>query len=340
VLHEQSSCSTTKTIPQILITLKYTTGESPIELRRDVQLAPDALLIIEPGVEIRLDPGVSIYVDGARMLVLGLPDQPVRFVGSTGARWSGIFVNPDSFVVFENTRISGGGLGGTVLAVDESQLAIRSSQIFDNGGGILLTDTRTELRDSEIAGNDIPYGGVLELSYARGNFVTMLNNRIGGNRIADGAPMVRIASQSTIDTLNLELSGNLFRGGVPNLQLSTNGELKGDVRCNAFVGDGLGFGLRTQTVQVDPNGVLPMELRVTQNFIDEHVPPIDPVYLKYGLGRGAASEINLDMRENWWGDASGPYEPDLNPLGRGDSVGNNIDFEPWLTSPPACAPGR
>jgi hypothetical protein len=332
----------TPTVPPVDViagNVRWSTGESPIELRRDLQLAPGAVLIIEPGVEIRMDPGVSIYVDGARLLALGLPGQPVRFTASGGARWSGMFVNPGSFVVLEHSEISGGGLGGTVLAVDQSTLAIRSSRVFDNGGGIIVSDSPFELRDSEIAGNDMPYGAAVDVSYARGDTVTLLNNRIGGNILSDGAPMVRIASKSTFDTLNLAISGNLIRGGVPNLQLSTNGPLRGDVRCNAFVGDDLGFGLRTQTVQIGVEGVLPMELNVTQNFIDEHVPPIEPVYLKYGLGRGAASEIRLDMRENWWGSASGPYEPDLNPLGRGDSVGNNIDFEPWLTAPPACAPG-
>jgi len=33
--------------------------------------------------------------------------------------------------------------------------------------------------------------------------------------------------------------------------------------------------------------------------------------------------------DNWWGDASGPYHPYLNPEGRGDTVGFNIDFDPW-----------
>jgi hypothetical protein len=37
----------------------------------------------------------------------------------------------------------------------------------------------------------------------------------------------------------------------------------------------------------------------------------------------------LDMRWNWWGDETGPYHPQLNPLGRGDTVGDNILFIPW-----------
>lgn len=320
--------------------VRWTAGQSPIVLRRDVQIAPGAELIVEPGVEVRLDPGVSVYVDGGKLLALGTPEQPVRFVGNTGARWSGIFGRPGGYMALENTEIRGGGAGGTVLASERGELVVRSSRFTDNGGSVLVTDSKLEMRNSEIAGNDMPFGAALEVSYARGNFVTLLGNRIAGNRLSDGAPMVRVANSSSFDTLNLAIEGNLMRGGVPNLQLASDGPLKGTVLCNALVGDGLGFGLRTQTPQVAPNGVPPMQLQVENNFMDEHIPPVIPVYLKYGLGRGATSEILLDMRNNWWGEASGPYEPDTNPLGRGDSVGSNIVFAPWLAAPPACAPPR
>ncbi|NJN19309.1 MAG: hypothetical protein HC822_25195 [Oscillochloris sp.] len=320
--------------------VRWAASQSPIILRRDVQIAPGAELIIEPGVEVRLEPGVSIYVDGGRLLALGLPDRRVRFVGNTGARWSGIYGLPNGFMVFENTDIRGGGAGGTVIAAERSELIIRSSMINDNGGSILLTDTKLEMLDSELAGNDMPYGAALDASYARGNFVTLRNNRIAGNLLSEGAPMVRLSNQSTFDTLNLEITGNLMRGGTPNLQLTTNGQLNGTITCNALVGANLGLSLRTQTEQVGPNGTYTMNLRVNENFIDEHVPPIIPVYLKYGLGRGAASEILVDMRNNWWGDPTGPYEPNENPEGRGDSVGENITFVPWLTAAPPCAPNR
>lgn len=320
--------------------VRWGLAQSPILVKRDIQLAPGAELIIEPGVEVRLDPGVAIYVDGARMLAMGLPDRPVRFVGATGVRWNGLFGRPGSFIVLENTEVRGGGAGGTVMAVDRSELVIRSSRFTDNGGAILLDDTRLEMRNSEVSGNDMPFGPALEASYGRGNFITLSNNRFGGNRLADGAPQVRVGNRSTFETLNLTIDGNLIRGGAPNLQLTTDGPLNGAVTCNALIGDAQGFGLRTQTPQVAPNGLPPLALQVERNYIDEHLPPIIPAYLRFGLGRGATSEVLLDMRNNWWGDPSGPYEPDQNADGRGDSVGANIRFAPWLTEPPPCAPPR
>lgn len=37
----------------------------------------------------------------------------------------------------------------------------------------------------------------------------------------------------------------------------------------------------------------------------------------------------IDARNNWWGDTSGPFNPATNPNGVGDSVSDNVTFEPW-----------
>jgi nitrous oxidase accessory protein NosD len=48
----------------------------------------------------------------------------------------------------------------------------------------------------------------------------------------------------------------------------------------------------------------------------------------------------LNAENNWWGSPSGPSNPS-NPTGTGDRIidpDNNVDFTPWLTSPPAGCP--
>jgi len=49
--------------------------------------------------------------------------------------------------------------------------------------------------------------------------------------------------------------------------------------------------------------------------------------------KGVGTDLGeyLDARFNWWGDASGPYHPTLNPLGQGDEVSDGVDFDPWYT---------
>jgi hypothetical protein len=46
----------------------------------------------------------------------------------------------------------------------------------------------------------------------------------------------------------------------------------------------------------------------------------------------------IDMRNNWWGDPTGPYDPERHADGRGEAVGDNIEYAPWLTDRPSCAP--
>jgi len=38
----------------------------------------------------------------------------------------------------------------------------------------------------------------------------------------------------------------------------------------------------------------------------------------------------FDARYNWWGTATGPYHPTLNPTGTGSEVGDYVDFIPWM----------
>lgn len=314
-------------------TVRWTAARSPIVLARDQQLAAGATLIIEPGVEVRLAPGVSLFVDGS-LLALGRADQPVRIVGNTSQRWEGIFGRAGSTLIFEHTELRGGGAGGTMLLSERGSLALRNARLTDNGGHVQVNDSRLEVRDSEIAGNDMPYDSAIEASYGGGGGVIMTNNRIGGNRMQAGSAPVRISNLSTFDTVNLELVGNLLVGGEgPDLEISTNGPLRGSLSCNALIGGYNGLSIRSETPQVPG-----FTITVRDNAIEKHTPPIIPAYLEYGIGRGATSEIALDMRANWWGSPLGPYEPERHADGRGEAVGDNIEFGPWLTERPACAP--
>ncbi len=316
--------------------VRWTPANGPIILRRDLHIPAGSRLTIDPGTEVRVAEGVSIYVDG-QLQAFGRPDAPVRFgaAGAPSQRWSGIFGNAGSDIELASTEIAGAGAGGTMLVSEAGTLTIKDSRLSGNGGNILVNDSRLEIRNTEIAGNDMPFGAALEATYTGGNGVILAGNRIGGNRLQEGAPGVRITSNSAVDTLNLDIQRNLITSaaGGGNLILSTNGALRGSLTCNTLVGDSIGLDLRTETKQIPG-----FDLKARDNFIDAHTPPIIPEYLRYGIGRGAASEVALDMRGNWWGDASGPYDPELNQLGRGDAVGDNIDYAGWLTSAPSCAP--
>ncbi|MBC7080830.1 MAG: right-handed parallel beta-helix repeat-containing protein [Thermoplasmatales archaeon] len=56
----------------------------------------------------------------------------------------------------------------------------------------------------------------------------------------------------------------------------------------------------------------------------------------YGLKQVGAVEV--DATYNYWGHATGPYHPTLNPDGQGDNVSDNVDFYPWWETPTGSIP--
>jgi hypothetical protein len=48
---------------------------------------------------------------------------------------------------------------------------------------------------------------------------------------------------------------------------------------------------------------------------------------------GPAAE-DMEMQNNWWGDATGPHEPLFYPEGQGDPVHYPVLYNPWRTQPP------
>jgi hypothetical protein len=271
---------------------------------------------------------------------MGTADNPVQFVSSSGLRWEGIYGHDGSTIVLDHAHVHQGGASGTVLMSEGGKLTIRSSLFQDNGGTILVTDSQLDMRDSQVYGNDFPYGGALNATYNQGNTITLHNNRFGGNRMSSGSPVVSINNVGAYFTLGMDIQKNLLYMPTPNegeiganLLISTNGPIEGTLACNSLVGSTDGLSLRSETSQV-PN----FRLNIYDNLIDGHIAPITAYYEEHGIGRGATSEVQLNMQFNWWGDTSGPYHPTENPEGRGDSVGNNILYRPWMTEPPACVP--
>ncbi|MFO7650439.1 MAG: right-handed parallel beta-helix repeat-containing protein [bacterium] len=57
------------------------------------------------------------------------------------------------------------------------------------------------------------------------------------------------------------------------------------------------------------------------------------------VGYSGGGGQNATAENNWWGDASGPWHPSLNPDGQGDTVSDWVDFDPWLAAPVAVAEG-
>jgi parallel beta-helix repeat protein len=53
---------------------------------------------------------------------------------------------------------------------------------------------------------------------------------------------------------------------------------------------------------------------------------------EYGVYNEDCS-VTIDAENNWWGHESGPYHPETNPDGQGDTVSDCVDYDPWATEP-------
>ncbi len=52
---------------------------------------------------------------------------------------------------------------------------------------------------------------------------------------------------------------------------------------------------------------------------------------RYGMETLIIPTMPFKVESNYWGHGSGPHHPDTNSGGKGDSVGDKLDFDPWLT---------
>jgi hypothetical protein len=316
---------------------RWTLAQSPVRVERDLLVPAGVTLAIDAGVEVQIARGVAVYVDGA-LFAIGTADRPVviRQLDADGRlRFEGIFGRIGSAIAFDHVDISGGGAGGTLLASEAGSLSIRSSRLLANGGHVRTLDARVEVQDTLVAQNDMPYGAAIDITFSRGGTATLLGNRILDNRLASGAAPIAITHQSFSGSSRLEIERNLLLNAEgPNLILVTNAQLLGNLRCNTLIGGTTGLSLRSDA----PPTLSPM-LNIRDNAFEGHVPPIIPIYLEYGIGRGATSDLPLGMANNWWESPTGPFEPETHADGRGEAVGPNVAFRPWLESRPPCAPG-
>lgn len=59
---------------------------------------------------------------------------------------------------------------------------------------------------------------------------------------------------------------------------------------------------------------------------DGNLPTIDNMI---SVGRSKGSKALVLAEQNWWGDASGPYNATTNPSATGDAVSDDVDYSPW-----------
>jgi hypothetical protein len=152
----------------------------------------------------------------------------------------------------------------------------------------------------------------------------------GDTIIFRGNVIENIVATSPFGTGNIIASGvagefsyNIIQGNrTRGEQINTLGGTTIDIHHNYFVGNISDFPNRPSVLKI---GVDPR-----QTFHDNAIIGNSGQTVGYTIDPGW-----IDVRNNWWGDASGPYHPTRNPFGLGDTIlVDSVMFDPWLLEPP------
>ncbi|MCB9357405.1 MAG: T9SS type A sorting domain-containing protein [Calditrichaeota bacterium] len=240
------------------------------------------------------------------------------------------FISGYSVMESCTVRYTGGGVGAVEGGLEGGSI---QDCLFENNGtwlnetggvGHLIVNGGGSIVGCTFRG-DIGnvYGLLIENLYSPG--ISFRNNIIEGHD-ADS-----ISGNLLADDFDNEIAYNIFRdnhatgGGALFLLGHTDGRIHHNVFSNnsapgnpAFWGSAIvSVCSRYRSLRIDNNLIVGNQ-GMAATFI-ANPPNVDRIHVE----------------NNWWGDASGPYHPTLNPEGQGDTLyGDHVFFDPWLTSPP------
>ncbi|MEI7513023.1 MAG: right-handed parallel beta-helix repeat-containing protein [bacterium] len=235
-----------------------------------------------------------------------------RFSSSTASNiYKGAFyVWQNSFLDIDNAKISDISIGsnGSVLLVrDNSSSTVKNSN-FKN----IYSDHAIGV-----------YGGNLNMSDS------ILENNYG----SDCALCVSDNYEGQIG--KVDISNTSFLGGSFGLSVSYNSEVKiSKSKIKDFIQSGI--------LVYDDGKVFIEDSEISGNNIgiekDVGIIEIKNSSISNNVEAGVLDwgnvYNNMKATQNYWGDASGPYNANLNAQGTGNSVVDGVEFIPWLTEDP------
>ena len=287
---------------------RWTLAQSPVKIRRDTIIAKGASLTIDDGVEVLLDANTSLVVDGT------LTATGARLRKSGNSFWKSIVINNGGQANLNWVDMRGGGSEGVLISALGGNTVIQDSVFEENKGRIYISGGNFDMHRSRVVGF-----APISAEVRGGKSLRLFSNVIN-NTATDGATGVSLSA--TADDVEIVLEKNSFRGSSgTNVRAQFNQSLNAVFQCNSFSGGAYGLQIKSTDPTLDGSRIL-----ISGNSFQSHK--------NYGL----TGDVGFDARNNWWGDASGPYHPEQNGAGTGDAVGVNLTFSPWLNAKPSCAP--
>ena len=214
----------------------------------------------------------------------------------------------DSTTVIQGFTIVNGGAeyGGGIYCVGASPTISHNTIMNNSSGGIFCNDGSPIISQNIITNNVSGGGGGITCWFSPSSKI--IDNIIENNSGGEGGGISAIVScpEITGNTVNSNSAvcggGMYFFKSTPIINYNTVSN------NDAEYGDGLYF--YQSGGDINYNNIF---------------------WNGWGMCRMDPGQLNAEY--NWWGDSTGPYHPDSNPGGLGDTVSDYVDFDPWLFEP-------
>jgi len=241
--------------------------------------------------------------------------------GTTGG--GGAIATYLSRPVIENNIFSynQGYHGGAIFSDTDSEPAITNNEFTHNiatkdGGAVCCIHSSPVIKNNLMENNYSDLGGGAIGCYTqsspeiRGNVIRYneanLSNGYGG-----ALDIYSVSSPHIVKNI-IEYNESRYGAGISFFNFC-NSVVDSNYICNN-VGDGIYINNTSQPT-INYNNIFG-----NGNTNNSH----------YEIFNGDVS-VTINAENNWWGNSTGPYHPVTNPAGGGDTVGDYIDYEPWLS---------
>jgi hypothetical protein len=218
------------------------------------------------------------------------------------------------------TRNAGRGLAGALHGDLSASVTLTRCTIEKNhggdGGGVTASACRISLEDCEIRECASDFGGAI--SCLSGTVETHGCVLALDTASVWGGAVSCIAGSLLVYTTTIEENFAAGEAGAVSLKSSSAALFDSCTVRHNVVGESKDRTVLSGGFYVEESALTVRRSALYGNWTSVYV---------YSL-MGPPGQ-NADVRDNWWGDDSGPFHPTLNPGGQGDRVSDYVDFAPW-----------
>jgi hypothetical protein len=309
----------------------WTLIDSPYIVIGDIIVHSQAMLTIEPGVEILFGGKFSLTVKG-KLVAKGTQKHPIKFSSNKNepvpGDWTGIIFEKSRPSTLEYCLIQYAVNGTTVI---NGNLKIRSSKIQDcSRNGVAASNSTLILESTQIIKNlenGAYISGVGQVEVTNSSFQENENGiLLTGEQVAN---VIITGNNITLSTQKgVQLNADNYTNVILHHNVISSNNygfyISGGASINYIVNNSISynnFGFYYRDIQ------------------ENHTVRFNDIYNnKMGMDISLSENITnvyVNAEYNYWGARSGPYHESLNPEGKGNPVGGdgtNLDFIPFLTT--------